>query len=507
MLLSPAQQRLWLLDQVTDGLTAYNASRLLRLRGRLDPARLESALSLVIDHHEVLRTHIVSVHGEPHPVVATHVDFELERADVSDRTDAEQAALDLAKSLASRPYDLAVDCLLRALLIRIGEDDHLLAMCVHHIASDGTSREVLLHDLRRNYLLRPDDPPPDRPELQYADVVAWEADEDRRSMLRTQEEFWKESLAGGPTVIDLPVDGTRPAVQTYVGARMTSILPDGLVQEIAGLARACGATPFMVLLAAFAGFLGRLSGQSEVVIGTPVNRRSSPELVEVMGMMSDTLPLRVGLAGDATVEDLVAEVRRVVGLAASNRDVSFDRIVELVHPRRDASRPPLVQVIINDVGSRPQGDDHWGDLDVTAVEIDPGTSQVDLTLAVVVREGGRTELIWEWCTDLWGEESVGRMARQFITMLENATADPGSRLTDLSLLDSDQRRAILVDRNDTARPLPDRCLHELVEAQVRRTPQAMAVVASDGTRLTFQALDDAADRNCLPAAGRRRPLR
>jgi amino acid adenylation domain-containing protein len=491
--LSHAQQRLWLLDQVTDGLTAYNASRLLRLRGPLDADRLEAALSLVVDHHEVLRTHVKSVHGTPQAVLADHVDFEMERADVSGRPDAEQAALHMAKELVARQFDLAADCLLRALLIRVGPDDHLLAVCVHHIASDGTSREVLLADLRRNYLRRPDHAAPVRPELQYGDVVAWELHEDRQAVLRAQEAFWTEALAGAPTVVDLPLDGTRPAVQTYAGARQTTILPEELSDGIAALARSCGATPFMVLLAAFAGFLGRLSGQSEVIVGTPVNRRSLPELATVMGMMSDTLPLRLGLGGDPTVEELVARVRGVVGLASSNRDVSFDRIVELVHPHRDPSRPPLVQVIINDVGARQENEEHWDDLEVTHVEMDPGTSQVDLTLAVVRRENGRTELVWEWCTDLWGEETVRRFARQFETLLEDAVADPSHRLSSLALLDVDMRRDLLVARNDTARPVPDGCLHELVEAQVRRTPDATAVIASDGTRLTFREVDDAAD--------------
>ena len=281
-------------------------------------------------------------------------------------------------------------------------------------------------------------------------------------------------------------------VQSYAGARIRKTLPEQLSDQVVRLARSRGVTPFIVLLTGFAGLLSRLAGQDDLVVGTPVNRRSIPELDQVMGMMSDTLPLHLDVSGDPTVDDLLVRVKRAVGLAASNRDVPFDRIVELAHPQRSPSRPPLVQVIINDVGARREAAETWGDLTVSPVEVDPGTSQVDLTLAVVGRDDG-VDLIWEWCTDLWGTAAIERMSQWYTTLLDAAVADPGRRMSTLPLLGDAERSEVLFGRNRTARPVSEVTLHGLVEARAAEDPDVMAVVASDGTRLTYREFDEAAD--------------
>ena len=228
------------------------------------------------------------------------------------------------------------------------------------------------------------------------------------------------------------------------------------------------------------------------MVGTPVNRRSIPELDQVMGMMSDTLPLSSRCLRRPDRRRSPRASRRAVGLAASNRDVPFDRIVELAHPQRSPSRPPLVQVIINDVGARREAAETWGDLTVSPVEVDPGTSQVDLTLAVVGRDDG-VDLIWEWCTDLWGTAAIERMSQWYTTLLDAAVADPGRRISTLPLLGDAERSEVLFGATARARPVSEVTLHGLVEARAAEDPDVMAVVASDGTRLTYREFDEAAD--------------
>ncbi|MGA2838338.1 MAG: amino acid adenylation domain-containing protein [Acidimicrobiales bacterium] len=488
--LSYEQERLWLLDQLTPGLAAYNASRVLRIAGPLEVAWLQRALDAVVDRHEVLRTNVRAVEGRPVPSLGPPLPVALEIVDIGPDTgeDAETAV----RRFLAVPFDLADDVLLRALLVRLGPEDHVLALCVHHIASDGTSRQLLLNELGALYEGFVTDSAPALPPvgLQFSDVAAWQRavlDGARQDLDHT---FWTRYLADAPPTIELPFDRQRPPTQDYGGRRLTTSLPGPVVERLATLARSQGATPFMGMVAAFSLLLSRLSRQDDLVIGTPVNSRSLPELDDVMGMLSDTLPLRVVISPDAGFADLVDSVRESAGSAFAHGDLPFEKIVQLVHPARDPSRPPLVQVLINNVGSGVDQQMRWGGLTVSPVDIDPGTSQADLSLAVVESgDAGNLTLVWEWCTALWDEPSVIRMAGQFETLLDAALAAPDRPCATLPLMDEVERQRLLTVPNATGRPLPDENVPALIARQAALRGATCAVEAPDGSA-TYRELDD-----------------
>ncbi|HEY4929198.1 MAG TPA: amino acid adenylation domain-containing protein [Acidimicrobiales bacterium] len=492
--LSYEQERLWLLDQLTPGLTAYNASRVLRLVGPLDVAVLQRALDAVVARHEVLRTQVRAVEGEAAPSIGPPRPVTLEvvpAPDGSRRTSED--AVDRIREFLVQPFDLANDLLLRAQLVGLGPDEHILALCVHHLASDGGSRQLLLDELGAYYVgfaTGAPEPLLEEPALQFSDVAAWQREALSERRLDAAREFWVDYLAGAPPTIDLPFDRARPAAQVYTGERLTTRVGGASVTALRALVRSEGSTPFMGMVAVFSALLSRLSGQHDLVLGTPVNGRTVPELDQVMGMFSDTLPLRIDVTGDPTLTSLIQGVRSSVGSAFAHREVPFEKIVELVRPTRDPSRPPLVQVLINSVGSRDAEDTAWGALDVSPLSIDPHTSQVDLSLAIVDREqSGELELVWEWCTALWDADSIGRMARQFETLLDGAVSAPEQPLSQLPLVGGAERDQLLAFATSTRREVPPTCVPDLVSAQAVARPDAIVVSAHDGT-MTFAELDD-----------------
>ncbi len=495
--LSYEQERLWLLDQLTPGLTAYNASRVLRLVGPLDVSVLQRALDALVDRHEVLRTQIRAVDGEASPSIGPPRPAPLDVAPVTTGTSRTlDDAVELIREFLTRPFDLSGDLLLRGLVVEVGPDDHVLALCVHHIASDGSSRQLLLDELGAYYvgiLTGAAEPILDAPALQFSDVAAWQREALSDSRQETAGEFWIDYLRGAPPTIDLPFDRARPAAQAYTGERLTTRVAGPSVEALRALVRQEGSTPFMGMVAVFSGLLARLSGQQDLVLGTPVNGRSVPELDQVMGMLSDTLPLRIDLSGDPSLASLIRGVRTSVGAAFAHQQIPFEKIVELVRPARDPSRPPLVQVLINSVGSRDAEHTTWGGLDVTPLAIDPHTSQVDLSLAIVDSERtGEFELIWEWCTALWDAESIVRMTRQFETLLEGAVHAPDRPLSQLPLVSGADRDELLDFATSTDQPIPATSVPDQVSAQAAERPDTVAVIAHDGS-MTYAELDRRSD--------------
>ena len=490
--LSYEQERLWLLDQLTPGIAAYNASRVLRITGPLDVAAVQRALDAVVVRHETLRTSVRSVDGRAIASIAPPRPVALDVVDAP--SSPGQAGPDwqtLVRRSLAVPFDLAHDLLLRGLLVRLDAEDHVLALCVHHMASDGASRTLLLHELGVLYeAFATGSEPALRPvELQFSDVAAWRRDAFDEVRRDPNHEFWTEYLADAPPTIELPFDRQRPVTQAYDGRRLTTTLPGALVRRLTDVSRTAGATPFMGMLAGFSLLLSRLGGQDDLVIGTPVNGRSLPELDGVMGMLSDTLPLRVRVPRDQGFAALVGAVRESASGAFGHGDMPFAKIVELVRPTRDPSRPPLVQVVINDVGSRGDARTSWGDVDVTPVDVDPHTSQMDLSLAILASEGDDLTLVWEWCTELWDESSIIRMARQFETLLEAAVETPDRPCIALPLVDDAERQRLLTVPNQTGRDLPSESVPQLISWQAERRGATCAVDAPDG-QLTYRELDE-----------------
>ena len=496
--LSHEQERVWLLDQLTPGLSAYNASRVLLLEGPLDVIGLQHSLTEIVARHEILRTQIHTLDGVPVPSIGPPNSVELEQVEVPiDAMDAMDEAMVVACEFLRQPFDLSEDILLRALLIRVSEAVHLLTLCVHHIASDGVSRQVLLEELRDLYLRSVPDPsvpplpPLPPPDLQFSDVAAWQRDRFDAEAMEAHRVFWTAYLAAAPPTIDLPFDRPRPATQSYAGQRFSSHLPEPVVSALKHLAGKEGATLFVGVLTAFAALLSRLSGQTDLVLGTPVSDRSGPELDRVMGLLTTTVPLRIDCSESPDFVTLLRQVRRTFGEAV-NHKIPFEQIVEMVHPVRDPSRPPLVQVLINSVGERGHSVGTWGPLTVTPVEVDPGTSQLDLSLVLVGNGTGELELVWEWCTDLWDGPSIEHLAKQFQSLLTAAVATPGLSVSELPLLTDSQQNALVAMGTGPARAVTAVTVSQLISAQAAAQPDAWAV-ESPGDRCSYSELEQRSD--------------
>ncbi|HSF41305.1 MAG TPA: non-ribosomal peptide synthase/polyketide synthase [Thermoanaerobaculia bacterium] len=469
--LSFAQERLWFLDRLTPGLPVYNMPALLRLRGPLDEAALERALAEIARRHEVLRTVFAVSGGEPvQRVLATG--FPLSILDLP-----EIEARRFAKAEARRPFDLTRGPLARAALLRLGGEDRLLLLVFHHIAFDGWSTGVLLDELAA--LLRSSPLP--EPRLQYADYAAWQRSWLAGPTLERQLAWWRDRLAGAPLALELPADRPRPAVQSFRGA----VLPVDLPGDLRVLARREGATPFMVLLAAFSALLHRVTGQDDLVVGAALANRGRAEIEGLLGFFVNALPLRADLSDDPPFRALLARTRAEALGAYDHQDVPFERLVEEVTPRRDLSRTPLFQVMLAlESFPRPA---------VEIEEIHTGTAKFDLSL-LFEEVSGRFRGTAEYATDLFDAGTVERLLDGFRRLLRAAVESPGMRVSELPILSDVERRQVVLEWNRTATDYPrEATIHGLFEEQAALRPDAVAVVFGEES-LTYGELDLRAGR-------------
>jgi amino acid adenylation domain-containing protein len=490
--LSFAQERLWFLDRFEPGSAAYHIPAAFRLRGALDSGALARALAAIVQRHEVLRTVFPEIEGRPEArVLPPDPSFPLPRVDLTGLAGhtGEREALRLAAEEPRRSFDLARGPLLRALLLRLAADDHLLAVDVHHIAADGWSLNVLIREVDALYRAFAAGLPggltgslPPLP-VQYADWALWQRGRLSGGALENRLAEWTERLAGLPP-LDLPADHPRPAAETFRGARRPLTLAPDLAAGIAALARAQGATPFMVLLAAFAALLGRLSGQEDLAVGSPVAGRARPEIEPLIGLFLNTVALRADLAGDPAFIALLARTRETALAAFAAQDLPFERLVDALRPERSLGRSPLFQVlfVLQNQATAPL---RLADLEIRPVEIDPGIARFDLALSLTALDGGLAGYL-EHRTDLFDAATAERWAGHLTTLLAGAVADPARRLGDLPLLTAAERTALLAAGTG---PGPDAgdggaLVHRLIAAQAARTPEAVAAACA-GTRLTY----------------------
>jgi amino acid adenylation domain-containing protein len=498
--LSFAQQRIWLVDQLSPGSAAYNVPIALRLRGPLDGAALRASVRSVIQRHEALRTTFASIDGVPHQVIDPEPRFDWDERDLPADTDAPALRQEVTRE-ARQSFDLARGPLVRATLWRLGEQDHALLLNLHHIVSDGWSMAVFARELGALYRARVEGGAPALPELpiQYADFAVWQREHLRGAALDEQLTYWKDRLTGVPT-LNLPTDRPRPPVQTFRGSHQSALLPRTLLDRLSRVARREHCTLFMAGLAAFAVLLHRYSGQRDVVVATPIANRDRPEVGNLIGFFVNTLPVRIELGGDPTFAELLRAVRDETFDAYEHQSAPFEKLVEALERERDPSRPPLVQVLF----SLTHGDarfDLAGGLAVEPVPFENGVSKFDLSLAMEVRDDGLLAVV-EHSTDLFDPETIGRALGHLSNLLDQVAADPDRRLSDLSLLTAGERRLLLGDRVSTpAEPLAELCIHQAFEAQAARTPDAVAVVfpalgsgAAADERLTYGELNERANR-------------
>ncbi|HEU4560714.1 MAG TPA: amino acid adenylation domain-containing protein, partial [Longimicrobium sp.] len=494
--LSFAQERLWFIDRLEPGSAVYNISVAWRLGGALDVAALERSLGEIVRRHETLRTVFAEVDSSPVQVIAPFVSFSLPAEDLSARGegDREAAVRRRVGEEAQRPFDLSAGPLFRAALLRLGAEDHVLLLSVHHIVSDGWSLGVLYRELSALYEAYHEGGESPLPELpvQYADYALWQREHLRGEVLERQLGYWRERLVDAPALLELPTDHPRPPVQTFRGAHERIELPLELLERLQTLGRNEGATLYMVLLGAFQVLLSKYSGSEDIVVGSPTAGRTRKEVEETIGFFVNTLVLRTDLSGDPSFREVLRRVREVTLGANEHQEVPFERLVAELEPERSLSHTPLFQVVFALQNAVERGLTLPG-LEASEAGAELESAKFALTLMPKTTARG-LRIGLNYSTDLFERGTVARMLGHLGRVLEQVATDADVRLSQLELLGDAERALVLEEWNATVAEYPaDRCIHELFEAQAARTPDAVAVML-EGRPKTYRELDEEANR-------------
>lgn len=494
--LSFAQERLWFLAQLESASSFYNNAGAIRLQGKLDREALEQSLREIVRRHEVLRTAFTVYEGQPQQVVADETPVVIEKVDLREWFGKEQMekVQEQIMKKAQQPFDLTACPLWRAMLLVLGGEEHILLLVMHHIISDGWSIGVLIREFMVLYeAFRAGHLSP-LPELsvQYADYAVWQRKWLQGKVLEEQLSYWKEQLQGPLAVLELPADRPRPAVQSYRGAAYCFTVSSAIAERLKALSRREGVTLFMVLLAAFKVLLWRYSGQQNLCIGTPVANRRRVELERLIGFFVNTLVLRTDLSGNPSFREFLRQVREVCLGAQTHQDLPFEKLVEEIAPARDMSHSPLFQVMFV-LQNAPEAVLKIEGLKITPLEVDICSAKFDLTLSITEHENG-LEAWFEYSTDLFDASTIARMADHYSTLLEDILSRLDAPLDDLQLLTKAERYHLLLEWNATEAEYPqNQCLHELFEAQVEKTPEAVAVIHKNQL-LTYAELNSRANQ-------------
>ncbi|MBF6570846.1 MAG: amino acid adenylation domain-containing protein [Candidatus Binataceae bacterium] len=494
--LSFAQQRLWFIDQLDPGNSVYNFPVAVRLKGSLNVAALKQSLNEIVRRHEALRTTFAMADGQPIQIIAPSLSISLPTLDLGELTEVEREdeVNRLVVEEARRPFDLAQGPLVRAKVLRLADDEQVGLLTMHHIVSDGWSTGILIREMAALYQAYCSENPSPLPELsiQYADFAQWQREWLQGAVLERQVDYWKQQLAGAPPLLDLPEDHPRPAVQTFRGGHQSLLLPKELGGALSTLSSQEAATLFMTLLAAFKVLLRCYTRQEDIVVGTPVANRNRIEIEGLIGFFVNALVLRTDLSGNPTFRELVRRERKVCVDAYAHQDLPFEKLVEALHIDRDLSRNPLFQVMFV-LQNSPVHAVALPGLSLTPVIADGGTTHFDLTLHVVDSDRGLV-VTAAYNTDLFDAGTISRMLSHYQILLEAIVRDPDQRLSDLSLVSNSERQQALLGCDDSSQDyIPPPTIHELFEAQVERTPDAIALVFED-QQLSYCELNVRANR-------------
>jgi amino acid adenylation domain-containing protein len=476
--LSFAQQRLWFLDQLAPGNPFYNIPVPIRLSFDLSVPVLEGCVNEIVRRHESLRTTFGTADGEPVQVIASSLNIPLAVEDlraISGEEREKHLRLRITED-SRKPFDLAAGPLLRTSLYRLGNTEHVFLIVLHHVISDGWSIGIFLRELTALYTaFACGQPSPLSPlPIQYPDFAEWQRGWLQGEVLKKQVAYWKEQLADLP-VLNLPTDRPRPAVQSYCGAHHAVTIPRPLTSALNALSQRSGVTLFMTLLAAFQTLLHRSTRQEDIVVGAPIAGRNRGEIEGLIGFFVNSLVLRANCSGEPTFLEFLKRVHRTALEAYAHQDLPFEMLVEELQPERQLSRNPLFQVTFQ-LFNAPTLAVNGEPSIIVPLEIERGTAIFDIAFSLFETADGLGGG-WEYNTDLFDATTIARMARHFQTLLQQIVANPALPLTDYALLDASEKRELLIDWNKTERAYPkDALLHRLVEAQVERTPDAVAVV-------------------------------
>ena len=488
--LSAAQQRMWFFERLQPGSGAYHVYGHHTLRGELDPVALEQALADVIQRHDALRTSFAEVAGEPRQTVAEHVEVGLPMIDLRglDLIEREAQARRTTSEETERPFDLARAPLLRATLLRLDDQEHLLLVVMHHIVTDAWSCGVLFDELARCYEARLDGQAPALPALalQFGDAVLWQREPAQEQQIADQLAYWRQTLDGASGVLELPTDRPRRPVPTGRGARHHLRIPLSVAAGLADLARREHATLFMALLAAFQTLLGRHAGQDDVVVGSPVANRGVDGVAPMIGLFVNTLALRGDLSGDPSFRALLARTRAHCLDAFEHGQAPLERVIDQLTLERVPGRTPLFQslFVLQNAGTAPLAlrglSSEWREPDVH-------TARFELTLSLGASEAGLDGVL-DYDSDLYDAATIARLADQYGVLLHRVLADPDLPLSRVSLLDQDARHEVLALGDGGPAPLPPApTLYALFERQVQRSPDAIAIV-EPGRELSYREL-------------------
>lgn len=490
--LSFAQERLWFLDQLGLVEAAYNMPMPLHLEGPLDVGALERSLEELMLRHETLRTRFASVNGSPIQIIDPPSPFKLALTDLSDLSSEQrpQEVARLARADALRTFDIARGPLIRASLLKLSERAHVLLLNMHHIVSDGWSLAVFNRELSASYGAFHQGQPSSLSVLpiQYADYALWQRNRLQGEVLQKQLQYWRERLEGMPAQLPLPTDRPRPAVESFRGALLPFEWPAALAKSLRDLAEREGATLYMIMLTAYQILLARWSGQTDVVVGSPIAGRTHEQTEGLIGFFINMLIMRGDLSGNRTYRELLTQTKDATLGAYANQEVPFEKLVSELRPDRSLTRQSLIQVTLA-LQNFPKAQLDLAGLTWTPIETGHATTRFDLTLHVFDEPGALRGLL-EYATDLFDATTIQRMASQLQVLLGAIVAHPDCPMHQLPMLTAEQRHELVFTWNQTEAVSPRaQFVHELISEQAQLTPNAVAVRQQD-RQLTYRELDE-----------------
>ncbi|WP_414582644.1 non-ribosomal peptide synthetase [Scytonema sp. PCC 10023] len=489
--LSFSQQRLWFIDQLYHGSSFYNIPIAFHIKGQLNIIAIQQSLNEILKRHEVWRTSFKLVNGEPVQDIAPQVTWNLPIINLEHLSgkDWESEVKQLVAEEAKKPFNLAKGLLVRATLLRLSQEEHVLLVTMHHIITDGWSCGVFLRELSTLYAAFSTNQPSGLPELpiQYADFAVWQRDRIQGEFLATQLNYWKQQLKGELPVLQLPTDRPRPAIATFTGAKQYFTFSKALTDALRQLSQREDTTLFMSLLAAFNILLYRYTDQEDILIGSPIANRNRAELEGMLGLFVNTLVLRNNLSGNPSFRELLHRVREVTLDAYAHQDLPFEMLVEELQPERDLSRNPLYEVMFA-LQNSPVSVQEVSGLTLRTLEFDSGTAQLDIFLSMSESQEGLTGCL-EYSTDIFDSTTITQFINKFQTLLENIVANPEQRICELSLLTASEQEQLIFKLNQTLADYPqDASLHQLFEQQVQLTPDLNALI-HQSEELTYRQLN------------------
>ena len=487
--MSYAQERLWFIDQL-DASARYNIPAVMRLKGAFHPQAFSQSFETLIKRHEILRTRFDQLEGKGVQVIHDDTTPAIHHLDLSKNEQSLEYLNELILKEVHSPFDLPEGPLMRITIIKLSAQETILIVNMHHIISDAWSFSVIVKELNQLYNAYSQNQPCQLPPLpiQYADYSLWQRQILTEQQLAQQLNYWQDHLSGYAGSLDIPTDFQRPAMQSGKGGRIRFELSKALTQEVNELSQRYQCTLFMIHLAALYTLLRRYSRQEDICIGTPIANRTQADVEGLIGFFVNTLALRLQTGRGADIETLLAETKKITLASAMHQEVPFEKLVETLQPERDMSRTPIFQVMLAYQNTAHMQPVALRGLTFEPIETDYNIAKFDLTFDITEHED-HIQIGIEYSTDLFQRCTIERMQRHFIRIVEAFTKDPLQKLEHINLLSPKEKQKLLIDWNNTQANYPkDKCIHELFEAQTRKTPNAIAVVFEDH-KLSYKELD------------------